>query len=141
MRYPEDYKANETRVVKFERNHSQFLEYRFVGLFPLSLNSVRVSYNNSQVLKATANFSYDRYICGESNSLARALGLDLNNQRGKGDRARINAQAESTRLNRIMRDGSIQLLNNGVQYKTLPNGITQTGEFKNDKTKPMINTF
>ena len=141
MRYPEDYKANETRVVKFERNHSQFLEYRFVGLFPLSLNSVRVSYNNSQVLKATASFSYDRYICGESNSLARALGIDLNNQRGKGDRARIDAQAESIRLNRIMRDGSLQLLNDGVQYKQLPNGVTSTGSFLNDKTKPMINTF
>ena len=141
MRYPDDYKANETRVVKFERNYSQFLEYRFIGLFPLSLNSVRVSYNNSQVLKATASFSYDRYVCGESNSLARALGLDLNNQRGKGDRARIDAQAESIRLNRIMRDGSLQLLNDGVQYKQLSNGVTATGSFLNDKTKPMINTF
>ena len=37
MRYPEEYKSNDTRVVKFERNHFQFLEYRFVGLFPLSL--------------------------------------------------------------------------------------------------------
>ena len=127
MRYPDEYKANETRVVKFERNYSQFLEYRFIGLFPLSLNSVRVSYNNSQVLKATANFSYDRYICGESNSLARALGLDLNNQRGKGDRARINAQKESTELNRIMRNGSLQLLNNGVNYRQLDNGVLATG--------------
>ena len=127
MRYPDEYKANETRVVKFERNYSQFLEYRFIGLFPLSLNSVRVSYNNSQVLKATANFSYDRYICGESNSLARALGLDLNNQRGKGDRARINAQKESTELNRIMRNGSLQLLNNGVNYRQLDTGALATG--------------
>ena len=127
MRYPDEYKANETRVVKFERNYSQFLEYRCIGLFPLSLNSVRVSYNNSQVLKATANFSYDRYVCGESNSLARALGIDLNNQRGKGDRARINAKAESVRLNRLMRDGSIQLLNNGVNYRQLNTGVTATG--------------
>ena len=127
MRYPDEYKANETRVVKFERNYSQFLEYRFIGLFPLSLNSVRVSYNNSQVLKATANFSYDRYVCGESNSLARALGIDLNNQRGKGNRARINAKAESVRLNRLMRDGSIQLLNNGVNYRQLNTGVTATG--------------
>ena len=126
MRYPDEYKANETRVVKFERNHSQFLEYRFIGLFPLSLSSVRVSYNNSQVLKATAQFSYDRYVCGESNSLARALGLDLNNQRAKGDRARINAKRESTELNRIMRNGSLQLLNNGVNYRQLDTGVTAT---------------
>ena len=56
-----------------------FLEYRFIGLFPLSLNSTRVSYQNSQVLKATCSFSFDRYVCGESSSLARALGIDMNN--------------------------------------------------------------
>ena len=67
MAYPTDYKSNDTRVVKFERNHFQFLEYRFIGLFPLALNSTRVSYQNSQVLKATATFSFDRYVCGESN--------------------------------------------------------------------------
>ena len=78
MRYPEDYKSNDTRIVKFEANHSQFLEYRFIGLFPLSLNSTRVSYQNSQVLKATCSFSFDRYVCGESSSLARALGIDMN---------------------------------------------------------------
>ena len=59
--------------MKFERDHKKFLEYRFIGLFPLSLNSVRVQYGNSQVLKATCSFSYDRYISGESSSLARDL--------------------------------------------------------------------
>ena len=29
MRYPEDYKSNETKIVKFERNYRQFLEYKF----------------------------------------------------------------------------------------------------------------
>ena len=81
MRYPEDYKSNDTRIVKFEANHKQFLEYRFIGMFPLSLNSTRVSYQNSQILKATCAFSFDRYVCGESSSLARALGLDLNKTR------------------------------------------------------------
>ena len=81
MRYPEDYKSNDTRIVKFEANHSQFLEYRFIGMFPLSLNSTRVSYQNSQVLKATCSFSFDRYVCGESSSLARALGIDMNKRR------------------------------------------------------------
>ena len=60
MKYPDEYISNDTRVVKFERNHFKFLEYRFVGMFPLSLNSTRVSYQNSQVLKATATFSFDR---------------------------------------------------------------------------------
>ena len=56
LHYPSEYKSNDTRIVKFEANHFQFLEYRFIGLFPLSLNSTRVSYNNSQLLKCSANF-------------------------------------------------------------------------------------
>ena len=87
MRYPALYKSNETRIIKFERDYNRFLEYRFVGLFPLALNSVRVNYQNSQVLKATCAFSYDRYICGESSSLARDLQRAFNNVfRGGGVR-------------------------------------------------------
>jgi hypothetical protein len=77
--YPEEYKSNDTRIIKFERNHFQFLEYRFIGLFPLSLNATRVSYQGSQVLKVSATFSFDRYVCGESSSLARDLGRAFNN--------------------------------------------------------------
>ena len=73
LNYPETYKSNETKIVKFERDYNRFLEYRFIGLFPLALNSTRVSYQGSQVLKASASFSFDRYICGESSSLARDL--------------------------------------------------------------------
>ena len=78
LNYPEEYKSNETKIVKFERDHNRFLEYRFIGLFPLALNSTRVSYQGSQVLKASASFSFDRYICGESSSLARDLGRAFN---------------------------------------------------------------
>ena len=78
LNYPQNYKSNETRIVKFERDYNRFLEYRFIGLFPLALNSTRVSYQGSQVLKASASFSFDRYICGESSSLARDLGIAFN---------------------------------------------------------------
>ena len=127
MKYPDEYKSNDTRVVKFERNHFQFLEYRFIGMFPLSLNSTRVSYQNSQVLKATATFSFDRYICGETSSLARALGIDLNNQASRN----INASARQTELNnnslsRIMND-SLAMLNEGTAYRKLPANLVQGG--------------
>ena len=84
LNYPSEYKSNETRIVKFERDYNRVLEYRFIGLFPLSLNSVRVSYGGSQVLKASAAFSFDRYICGETDSLARSLGNAFNNVFGRG---------------------------------------------------------
>ena len=80
MRYPELYKSNETKIVKFEKNYRQFIEYKFIGLFPLSLSSTRVSYQRSQVLKATCNFSYDRYICGESSSISINNGTDENKE-------------------------------------------------------------
>ena len=85
LRYPSEYKSNETRIVKFERDYNRFLEYKFIGLFPLSLNSTRVSYQGSQVLKASAAFSFDRYICGESTSLVRDLLKAYNNIFGRGN--------------------------------------------------------
>jgi len=86
LHYPSEYKSNETRIVKFERDYNRFLEYKFVGLFPISLNSTRVSYQGSTVLKASAAFSYDRYICGESTSLIRDLLNAFNNIFPRGDK-------------------------------------------------------
>ena len=131
MKYPKEYKSNDTRIVKFERNHSQFLEYRFIGLFPISLNSTRVSYNNSQILKATAQFSFDRYVCGESSSLARALGIDLNDQRGRDQRAKLfTARKNTESLNTAMR-ASFNMLNRGIDYErgnSVPDAIKQLGD-------------
>ena len=128
MAYPTEYKSNDTRIVKFERNHSQFLEYRFIGLFPLALNSTRVSYQNTQVLKATATFSFDRYICGESSSLARALGLDLNNAGGRSGNARNINYNDAKALDDIINPnyGGLSLLNQGSQFDIV-NGRTITG--------------
>ena len=127
MKYPDEYKSNDTRVVKFERNHFQFLEYRFIGMFPLSLNSTRVSYQNSQVLKATATFSFDRYICGESSSLARALGLDLNNQAARDARASARqTERNNNSLSRIMNE-DLALLNENTGYRNLPVNLVQGG--------------
>ena len=99
LNYPSEYKSNDTRIVKFERNYKQFLEYRFIGLFPLALNSTRVSYNGSQVLKASASFSFDRYICGESTSLARDLGRAFNEVFGRGNNQRDGSSVQLNTLN------------------------------------------
>ena len=124
MRYPDEYKSNDTRIVKFEKNHFQFLEYRFVGLFPKAINSTRVSYQNSQVLKATATFSFDRYICGESSSLARSLGIDLNNNATLSATARNNAyRNNTTELNRVLNNG-LNLLNDGTGFTGSIEGST-----------------
>ena len=121
MRYPDEYKSNDTRIVKFEANHFQFLEYRFIGLFPLSLNSTRVSYQNSTVLKASCQFSYDRYVCGESSSLARALGISNNKTRADATQDGIQRNSENG-LNDVM--SGLPLLNRDVGYTLTPDGST-----------------
>ena len=80
MQYPSKYKSNQTRIVKFERDYGLELEYTFFGLFPISMNSVSVNYSGSDILKASASFNYERYVCGKVTSLAQHQGIDRNNQ-------------------------------------------------------------
>ena len=38
------------------------IEYEFLNAFPISLNSMPISYDTSQLLKCTVSFAYTRYI-------------------------------------------------------------------------------
>ena len=112
LNYPYEYKSNDTRIVKFEKNHFQFLEYRFIGLFPLSLNSTKVQYGNTQVLKATAQFSYDRYVAGESSSLARDLRRAYNELGfGRGNVVKDGMSLKNSQLNSLAERSTYSFLN------------------------------
>jgi len=78
LNYPLDYRSQSTKIIKFEKNYKQSLEYNFRGLYPVALDSTRVQYQNSNVLKASCAFAYDRYICGKASSFAAAKGNDQN---------------------------------------------------------------
>lgn len=69
MKYPADYKTDTTRILKFDRDYNNEIEYNFFGLFPTSMYSPTIAYNDSQVLTVTASFSYERYVCGSVRSL------------------------------------------------------------------------
>jgi len=69
MKYPKDYKCNSVKILKFDRDYKNQIEYNFYGLFPTSMYSPTVSYNDSQILTVTASFSYERYVCGSNRSL------------------------------------------------------------------------
>lgn len=69
MKYPILYKSDTTKIVKFDRDYDNILEYNFFGLFPIALDSVNVSYQGSEILKATVTFNYERYVCGRIYSL------------------------------------------------------------------------
>lgn len=77
--YPNYYKSNATKIIKFERDYKRELEYNFVGLFPSSMNSISVSYQDSSIMTLGVTFTYDRYIPGQISSLAEAR-LDSNNK-------------------------------------------------------------
>ena len=78
---------------------SSKLKFSFNAAASISLNSTRVSYQGSQVLKASASFSFDRYICGESTSLARDLKRAYNEIFNRGNSARDGSSVEFNTLN------------------------------------------
>lgn len=71
VNFPTDYR-NDIYIVKFERNtgskinekKSIPLVYTFKDAYPLSISSMPVSYDSSQLLKCTVSFTYTRYFIG-----------------------------------------------------------------------------
>lgn len=80
MNYPKTYKTT-IYITKFERNigrpnkaplaatprtASKGLTYSFFNAFPISITSMPVTYEASQLLKCTVSFAYDRYVTKNS---------------------------------------------------------------------------
>jgi len=78
LNYPESYRSQTTKIVKFEKNYRQNMEWNFVGLYPIALDSTRVQYQSSQVLKASCAFAFERYVCGRADSFSQAKGVAKN---------------------------------------------------------------
>lgn len=67
VKYPKDYQTKMT-ITKFEKNLGSgfngavpLLIYNFVDAYPKAINSVPVSYDQSDLLKVTVSFTYTRY--------------------------------------------------------------------------------
>jgi len=69
--YPEDYKET-IHITKFERDtfiresrnasyQSDITSYEFVNVWPIDLTSMRVAYGDSNVLRCSVQFAYDRF--------------------------------------------------------------------------------
>jgi len=78
MRYPDEYKTSQTKIVKFDRNYVYELEYNFFGMFPIAMNSIPVTYGTSEILKVSASFFFDRYVSGKITSASVFGGNDNN---------------------------------------------------------------
>lgn len=65
VNYPNNYKTPYGLTInKFERDYegSLGIGYQFLNAYPISITSMPVSYESSQLLKCTVSFTYTRYI-------------------------------------------------------------------------------
>jgi hypothetical protein len=69
MKYPKDYKSDTVKILKFDRDYNNEIEYNFFKLFPTTMYSPTVAYNETQILTVTASFNYERYVCGSTRSI------------------------------------------------------------------------
>ncbi len=57
----DNYATDQITIEKFERDYNSSLTYKFIKAFPVSINSIPVSYESSNLLKVTVSFVYSRY--------------------------------------------------------------------------------
>ena len=120
MLYPEDYKCNQTKLIKFDRDYDNAIEYTFFGMFPQSLNSTPVNYGNSEILKATVTFNVDRYIAGRADSYSIYRGVDDNKQGTKNNNSVVEDASQSQENLVPVRGSTVGA--SGVRY--IPRGVS-----------------
>ena len=71
-------------VKKFEKDYERVLEYKFLNAYPISINTMPVTYEASQLLKCTVNFNFSRYLMETRPNFppiqlfANSTGVDIN---------------------------------------------------------------
>ena len=66
MNFPESYRCERgLKIVKFERDYKNSLEYEFIGAYPIAVSSMPVGYDSSSLLKCTVSMAYLRYVITE----------------------------------------------------------------------------
>ena len=61
VNFPKEYQTA-IYIKKFERDFQKTLEYKFLKAYPISIDTMPVSYEQSQLLKCTVNFNFSRYL-------------------------------------------------------------------------------
>jgi hypothetical protein len=137
MNYPELYICNQGfEVIKFERtgNGSSYtggqMTYKFVDIFPISINSMSVSYDASSLLKCTVAFSYVRYFIDRASPSGSTSPTTNNNFNITPEaQANLNNQAFNPNINL---SSVIPTTTGGVSFNTANaagNTVNTTGAF------------
>ena len=69
VNYPDGdkgYTATGLTITKFERDYRGSLTYEFIKSYPISVNSMPVSYDTSGLLKCTVSMTYLRYVVAQT---------------------------------------------------------------------------
>tara|TARA_Y100001938_G_C7907254_1_gene337697 strand:+ start:44 stop:685 length:642 start_codon:yes stop_codon:yes gene_type:complete len=66
VKFPTDYQT-QIYIKKFERNYKRALTYQFLQAYPISIDSMPVTYEQSSLLKCTVNFNFSRYLVETGN--------------------------------------------------------------------------
>jgi hypothetical protein len=74
VNFPNDYKTDNLYITKFEKDYlGRQLTYQFINAYPISVTSMPVSYDASQLLKCTVSFTYSRYVITRPKTLYNNL--------------------------------------------------------------------
>lgn len=102
MNYPKGdagYLSDRIFIRKFEKNTgtrgaTQPLEYVLIDAFPISMNSIPVTYGQSDILKVTVAFSFSRYFTRVANAGSDSVSKDGRNP-GNPEAKKTSAQESS----------------------------------------------
>ena len=130
--YPETYKEI-IHLTKFERDtflenknpeyKSSMSTYEFVNIWPTNLTSMRVAYGDSNVLKCSVQFAYDRFFTrfnyDDSNRAVvnTAQGLVNSNDRVKGGQGGLPLGTTTLRNDGVRERGTTPYINPASNYR------------------------
>ena len=131
--YPEDYKEI-IHITKFERDtfkqspstvdyQSNMSSYEFVNIWPTNLTSMRVAYGDSNVLKCSVQFAYDRFFTRfnyDDNNRAvvnTPQGIVNSNDRVKGGQGGLPLGTTTLRTDGVRERGTIPYINPATNYR------------------------
>lgn len=109
MKYPDQYKCNMSKVTKFNRDYQNQLEYYFIGLFPIAMSSVSLSYDSSSIMTVGATFNYERYVPGSILSVDQFF-----NQSNNLDP--FSTQSQNSNYSQQSVDSQLVNANNNIQF-------------------------
>ena len=128
VRYPEGtngYTSDGLTVTKFERTGNTYnssyqgstIEYKFIRAFPISINSMPVSYDSSSLLKCTVSMSYIRYVLMQGSDKAEPQ----SDTRSPGDPSGPNFTATPQQI------AQVNSFNSNIDLSSITGRITPGG--------------